>query len=89
MTDFAIENIRIEPAIGDGVSFTVDIHGVAHRFFVSRATLGELEGTLLADNHGMVASFERQRRKILRAVANTLKLGTSHSTTFLKTSFFS
>ena len=89
MTDIVIENIRIEPAIGDGISFTVDIHGVAHRFFVSRATLGELEGTLLADNHGMVASFERQRSKTLRAVANTLKLGTSHSITFLKTSFFS
>ena len=89
MSDFEIENIRIEPAIGDGISFTVDIHGVAHRFFVSRATLGELEGALLADNHGMLASFERQHSKTLSAVANTVKLGTSHSITFMKTPFFS
>lgn len=88
MTDFAIENIRIDPEIGDGISFMVDIHGVAHRFFVSRETLGEVERTLLTNNHDMVASFERQTDKVRQAISNTLKLGTSHNITFLKTAFF-
>lgn len=88
MTDFVIENIRIEPEIGDGVLFTVDIHGAAHRFFVSRQTLGDLERTLLAENHDMLASFDRQTDKVLNAVRNTLRLGTSHNITFLKPDFF-
>lgn len=88
MTDFAIENIRIDPEIGDGISFMVDIHGVAHRFFVSRETLGEVERTLLTNNHDMVASFERQTDKVRQAISNTLKLGTSHNITFLKTAIF-
>jgi hypothetical protein len=87
MTVHVIENIRIDPEIGDGISFVVDIHGVAHRFFVSRATLGEVERTLLA-NHDMLASFERQSDKVRHAIANTLKFGTSHNITFLKTAFF-
>lgn len=89
MTELAIENIRIDPEIGDGVSFTVDIDTVAHRFFVSRETLGEVERTLLTDNHDMIASFERQIAKVRQAISNTLKFGTSHSITFLKTTFFS
>ena len=88
MTTLTIENIRIDPEIGDGVSFTVDIQGVAHRFFVSRETLGELEHSMLADNHGMVATFERQDVKIRHAIANTLKFGISPHITFLKASFF-
>lgn len=88
MNQFAIENIRIDDEIGDGMAFTVEIQGIAHRFFVSRQTLGEIEGTLLADNHDMVVSFDRQQAKIRRAVSNTLRLGTSHNITFLKTAFF-
>ena len=88
MTDLTIENIRIDPEIGDGVSFLVDVHGVAHRFFVSRETLGEVERSLLANNHDMVASFERQTEKIKQAVSNTVKFGTSHNVTFLKAAFF-
>ena len=88
MTDIAIENIRIDPEIGDGISFTVDVHGMAHRFFVSRETLGELERSVLTDNSDMFASFERQSDKVRQAVSNTLKLGTSHNITFLKTAFF-
>jgi hypothetical protein len=88
MTNLAIENIRIDPEIGDGISFTVDIHGVAHRFFVSRETLGEVDRSVLASNHDMVASFERQSDKVRQAVANTLRFGTSHNITFLKTAFF-
>ena len=88
MTNLAIENIRIDPEIGDGISFMVDIDGVAHRFFVSRETLGEVEGTLLANHHDMLASFERQSIKVRRAISNTLKFGTSHNITFLKTAFF-
>lgn len=89
MTHLAIENIRIDPEIGDGILFTVDIDTVAHRFFVSRETLGEVERTLLTDNHDMIASFERQIAKVRRAISNTLKFGTSHNITFLKTAFFS
>lgn len=89
MTDLAIENIRIDPEIGDGISFMVDIHGVAHRFFVSRETLGKVERSLLANNHDMLASFELQGDKVRRAISNTLKFGTSHNITFLKTAFFS
>ena len=88
MTDFSIENIRIDPEIGDGISFVVEIQGVVHRFFVSRETLADLERTLLANNHDMVASFERQSNKVRHAIANTLKFGTSHNITFLKTAFF-
>ncbi|WP_296447611.1 hypothetical protein [Rhodoferax sp. UBA5149] len=88
MEDFFIENTRIDSEIGDGISFTVDIHGVAHRFFVSRETLGEVERTLLANNHDMVASFERQSDKVKQAISNTLKFGSSHNITFLKTAFF-
>ena len=88
MSKLAIENIRIDPDIGDGISFTVDIDGVAHRFFVSRDTLRTVEGTLLANNHDMVASFERQSNKVRQAISNTLKFGTSHNITFLKTAFF-
>lgn len=88
MTDIAIENIRIDPEIDDGISFTVDVHGVAHRFFVSRETLGKLERSVLTDNSDMFASFERQSDKVRQAVSNTLKLGTSHNITFLKTAFF-
>lgn len=88
MTDFSIENIRIDPEIGDGISFVVEIQGVAHRFFVSRETLSDVERTLLANNHDMVASFERQSNKVRHAIANTLKFGTSHNITFLKTAFF-
>lgn len=88
MTDFSIENIRIDPEIGDGISFVVDIQGVAHRFFVSRETLADVERTLLANNHDMVASFERQSNKVRHAIANTLRFGTSRNITFLKTAFF-
>ncbi len=89
MTALAIENVRIDPEIGDGVSFVVDIRGVAHRFFVSRETLGDLEHSLLAENHDMLASFERQSDKVKQAILSTLKFGTSHNTTFLKRTFFS
>lgn len=41
-----------------------------------------------ANNHDMVASFERQRNKARHAIANTLKFGASHTITFLKTAFF-
>jgi hypothetical protein len=88
MTAFSIENVRIDADIGDGIAFTVDLEGVAHRFFVSRATLGDVEHSLLASNHDMVASFERQSDKIKRAIDNTLKFGTSHNITFLKKSSF-
>lgn len=88
MNPLAIENIRIDPEIGVGVSFVVDIQGVAHRFFVSRETLSEVEGTLLANSHDMLASFDRQRASVRQAILNTLKLGTSHNITFLKTVFF-
>jgi hypothetical protein len=88
MTDLIIENIRIDDEIGDGIAFTVDVHGAAHRFFVARETLGEVEHSLLTNNHDMVASFERQRGKVHRAVMETLKLGASHNITFLKTAFF-
>ncbi|WP_157979456.1 hypothetical protein [Rhodoferax ferrireducens] len=88
MNDLALENIRIDPEIGDGISFTVDIRGTAHRFFVSRETLGDVERTLLADNHDMLASFERQHDKVQHAIVNVLKFGTSHNVTFLKTAFF-
>ena len=88
MNQFLIENIRIDDEIGDGMAFTVEIQGIAHRFFVSRQTLGEIEGTLLASNHDMVTSFDRQQANIKRAVSNTLRLGTSHNITFLKTAFF-
>jgi len=88
MNHLALENIRIDPEIGDGISFTADICGAAHRFFVSRETLGEMERTLLADNHDMLASFERQRDKVQHAMVNVLKFGTSHNVTFLKTTFF-
>ena len=88
MNPLTIENIRIDPEIGVGVSFAVDIQGVAHRFFVSRETLSEVEGTLLANSHDMLASFDRQRASVRQAILNTLKLGTSHNITFLKTVFF-
>jgi Protein of unknown function (DUF1488) len=88
MNLLAIENIRIDPEIGDGISFMVEIQGIAHRFFVSRETLSKLEGTLLANNHDLLASFDRQRADVRQAISNTLKLGTSHNVTFLKTAFF-
>lgn len=88
MKDLALENIRIDPEIGDGIVFTVDIHGAAHRFFVSRDTLGDIERTLLTDNHDMLASFDRQRNKVEKAIVTVLKFGTSHNITFLKTAFF-
>jgi hypothetical protein len=88
MTDIAIENIRIDPAIGDGITFVVDIRGVTRRFFVSRETLGEVERTRLTNNPDMVASFERQSDKVRQAVLNTLKFGTSPNITYLKTAFF-
>lgn len=88
MTEIAIENIRIDTEIGDGVLFTTDVHGVSLRFFVSRQTLCDLERSFLADNHDMLASFERQRDKVKQAVLTTLKFGTSHNVTFLKTDFF-
>ena len=43
MTDLIIENIRMDADIDDGIAFTVDVHGVAHRFFVPRETRGEVE----------------------------------------------
>ena len=89
MGNLAIENIRIEPEIGDGILFTADIDSIAHRFFVSRETLKTIEGTLLASNHDMLACFDRQQFKVRRAISNTLRLGTSHNITFLKTAFFS
>ncbi len=88
MTGPAIENIRIDPDIGDGIAFTVDTNGTAHRFFVSRLTLGELERTLLVENHDMLASFERQSDKIRNAVLKVLKFGVSHNVTFLTLAFF-
>lgn len=88
MKDLAIENIRIDPDIGDGIAFTVDVRGAAHRFFVSRETLGEIERTLLTDNHDMLASFDRQRDKVENAIVNVLKFGSSHNVTFLKKAFF-
>lgn len=88
MPQTAFENIRIEPEIGDGVLFTSQVEGVARRFFVSRQTLGELERTLLANHHDMLASFDRQRHKIRAAIANTVKFGTSANITFLKRAFF-
>jgi hypothetical protein len=88
MQHLTIDTIRIDPDIGDGVAFTADIHGVAHRFFVSRETLGDIERTLLANNHDMLASFERQRGKVEKAILNVLRLGTSHNITFLKKAFF-
>lgn len=88
MKDLAIENIRIDPDIGDGIAFTVDVRGAAHRFFVSRETLGDIERTLLADNHDMLASFDRQRDKVENAIVNVLKFGSSHNVTFLKKAFF-
>ncbi len=88
MNLLAIENIRIDPEIGDGISFMVEIQGIAHRFFVSRETLGRIEGTLLANNHDMLAAFDRQRAEVRQAILNTIKLGTSHNVTFLKTAFF-
>ena len=72
MTNLAIENIRIDPKIGDGISFIADVNGVAHRFFVSRETLGEVERTRLTNSSDMVASFERQSDKVRQAVLNTL-----------------
>jgi 23S rRNA G2445 N2-methylase RlmL len=57
-------------------------------FFVSRETLGDVERSRLTDNHDMLASFDRQHEKIKHAVSNTLRLGTSHNITFLKTDFF-
>lgn len=88
MNPLAIENIRIDPEIGVGVSFMVDIQGIAHRFFVSRETLSELEGPLLANSHDLLASFDRQQTRVRQAILNTLRLGTSHNITFLKTAFF-
>lgn len=88
MKDLAIENIRIDPDIGDGIAFTVDVRGAAHRFFVSRETLGDIERTLLTDNHDMLASFDRQRDKVENAIVNVLKFGSSHNITFLKKAFF-
>lgn len=88
MQNIAIETIWIDLDIGDGVAFTADIHGTAHRFFVSRETLGDIERTLLANNHDMLASFERQRDKVENAILNVLRLGTSHNITFLKKAFF-
>lgn len=88
MPHLTIDTIRIDPDIGDGVAFTADIQGVAHRFFVSRETLGDIERTLLANNHDMLASFERQRGKVENAILGVLRLGTSHNITFLKTAFF-
>lgn len=89
MLNMTIENIRIEPEIGDGILFTTEIDGIARRFFVSRETLKAIEGTLLASNHDMLGCFERQQFKVKRAISNTLRLGTSHNITFLKTAFFS
>lgn len=88
MKDLAIENIRIDPDIGDGIAFTADVRGAAHRFFVSRETLGDIERTLLTDNHDMLASFDRQRDKVENAIVNVLKFGSSHNVTFLKKAFF-
>ena len=88
MTDLAIENLRLDPELGDGIAFIVNVHGVAHRFFVARETLGELEGTRLANNTDLFASFERQNGKIRHAIRNTLKFGSSPKVTFLKKAFF-
>jgi len=88
MKDLAIENIRIDPKLGDGIAFIVEIHGVAHRFFVSRETLGELERTRLTNSTDMFASFERQSDKVKKAILNTLKFGSSPNVTFLKPAFF-
>ena len=57
MKDLALENIRIDPEIGDGIAFTVDIHGAAHRFCVSRDTLGDVERTLLTDQGWTLAGL--------------------------------
>ncbi len=88
MEHFTPENIRMDPDIGDGVGFTADVSGVAHRFFISRQTLGELEHSLLTDNHDMFASFSRQAGKIDHAIAKSLKLGTSSSIAFLTLPLF-
>ena len=89
MTSLSIENIRIDPKVGDGIAFIADVHGVAHRFFVSRETLAEVERTRLTNSSDMVASFERQSDKVRQAVLNTLKFGASPNITYLKTAFFS
>ena len=89
MTSLSIENIRIDPKVGDGIAFIADVRGVAHRFFVSRETLAEVERTRLTNSSDMVASFERQSDKVRQAVMNTLKFGTSPNITYLKTAFFS
>ena len=89
MAQLALENIRIDPVIGDGVLFTAQINGVTHRFFVSRDTLADVERTQLNSTRDLLASFERQSDKVRRAMSKTLKLGTSSHITFLKTIFFS
>lgn len=88
MTDLAIENLRIDPELGDGIAFIVNVNGVAHRFFVARETLAELEGTLLTNSTDLFASFERQSGKVRHAIRNTLKFGSSPKVTFLKKAFF-
>ena len=82
MTDLAIENLRLDPALGDGIAFNVNVHGVAHRFFVALETLGEIEGTRLTSSTDLFASFERQNGKVRHAIRNTLKFGTSPKVTF-------
>lgn len=88
MQELVIENLRIDPEIGDGILFTVTIGGVARRFFVSRETLSELSHCLLANNSDLFAAFERQSAQIKQAIVNTLKFGTSPNVTFLKKAFF-
>lgn len=88
MQQLVIENIRLDPEIGDGIAFTVTIDGVAHRFFVSRQTLGEVAHCLLANNSDLFASFERHSEQVKQAIVNTLKFGTSPNITFLKKAFF-
>lgn len=88
MQKLEIENLRIDPEIGDGIAFTVTIDDVTHRFFVSRQTLGEVAKCLLANNSDLFAAFERHNDKIKQALVNTLKFGTSPNITFLKKAFF-
>lgn len=88
MEPIEIENVRLDPQIGDGILFTVALAGISHRFFISRDTLKEVTRTQLGTNQDMFAAFERINERVIQAVANTLRFGTSPKVTFLKTAFF-
>ena len=88
MEPLEIENIRLDPQIGDGILFTVSLSGISHRFFISRDTLKEVTRTQLGTNQDMFAAFERNNERVIQAVTNTLRFGSSPNVTFLKTAFF-